>query len=125
MRERRYLINTHIFIWSLDRDRRLPKECLPLVEDGSLCYVSLVSLWEIAIKKSIGKLRMRDDLVDILRDGDIEILPISIDHVAKYEAPPHHHRDPFDRMLIAQAMSENLQVLTADRNFALYDISIV
>jgi PIN domain nuclease of toxin-antitoxin system len=124
MSGRRYLVDTHILIWALEQDPRVPDRYLALLADGSSCYVSMVTLWEIAIKKSIGKLKIRDDLIDVLQDGDIEILPLNLSHIATYETLPHHHRDPFDRMLIAQAMSEKFQILTTDRNFPLYDVAV-
>lgn len=124
MSGRLYLLDTHIVIWAVGQKEKIPQRYLPFLERENLCTVSIVSIWEIAIKKSLGKLQIEDDLGILLLRAGIEILPVTLSHIAVYEALPHHHRDPFDRMLIAQAMSENLQVLTVDSNFPLYDITI-
>ena len=124
MSERRFLVDTHILIWAMEGDAKLTEKYRQIVADGSLIYVSIVSLWEIAIKTSIGKLEIRADIIETLREYDIEILQMTISHVEAVRTLPHHHRHPFDRMLIAQAMTENLSLLTVDRHFALYDVTI-
>lgn len=124
MSDRRFLVDTHILIWAMDGDAKLPEQYRQIVADGSLTYVSIVSLWEIAIKTSIGKLEIQADLIETLREYNIEILPMTISHIEAIRTLPHHHRDPFDRMLIAQAMTENLTLLTVDRHFALYGVAI-
>lgn len=124
MTSRRFLLDTHVLIWALNGDTRLLDTHARLIENGSNCYVSIASLWEIAIKQSLGKLDVRDDIVGALFEADIELLPISISAVHAVRTLPHHHRDPFDRMLIAQAMTENLAMLTVDRHFALYGIAL-
>ena len=124
MSERRFLVDTHILIWAMDGDTKFPERYRQIVADGSLIYVSIVSLWEIAIKTSIGKLEIQADVAETLRDYNIEILQMTTSHIEAVRALPHHHRDPFDRMLIAQAMIENLSLLTVDRHFALYDVAI-
>jgi PIN domain nuclease of toxin-antitoxin system len=89
-------------------------------------YVSLVSLWEIAIKRSTGKLSMPDAvIVATLDDLAADELPIARRHVLAVADLPFHHRDPFDRLLIAQAKAEGLIVVTSDRHFAAYDVSIL
>jgi PIN domain nuclease of toxin-antitoxin system len=124
MSVRRYLVDTHIVIWAMEGNERLSEKYREIVANGSSLYVSIISLWEIAIKTSIKKLEIRADVAEVLRDYNIEILPITVAHVNTFMMLPHHHRDPFDRMLIAQAMSEKLQILTVDRNFPLYDIVV-
>jgi len=124
MSGRRFLVDTHILIWALDGDAKRPEQYRQIVADGSLIYVSIVSLWEIAIKTSIGKLEIQADLTETLQQYSIEILQMTISHIEAIRTLPHHHRDPFDRMLIAQAMTENLSLLTVDRHFALYDVAI-
>lgn len=124
MSERRYLLDTHILIWAVDRTEKIPEHYRALLAKEELCVVSIVSIWEIAIKKALGKLQISDQLATYAQRTGVEILPVNLAHIAKLESLPHHHRDPFDRMLIAQAMSQNLQMLTADRNFQLYDVVI-
>jgi PIN domain nuclease of toxin-antitoxin system len=124
MTSRVFLLDTHIVIWALNGDARLPAKYIRIIEDGSKCYVSIASLWEIAIKQSLGKLDVRDDIVNALEEGNIELLPVSTAAIRTIRTLPHHHRDPFDRMLIAQAIAENLSLLTVDRHFALYGVTI-
>jgi PIN domain nuclease of toxin-antitoxin system len=88
-------------------------------------FVSVVTLWEIAIKASLGKIRMPGDLLQIIRQSDVELLPVMPAHAMHTASLSLHHRDPFDRMLIAQAQVEGLSILTADRQFAAYGIEII
>ena len=119
-----YLVDTHILLWDLAADERLSRRHLALMRDAKPKFVSIVSMWEIAIKAALGKLRMSDDFIVIIREAGIEILPIRAEHTFAVRDLPHHHRDPFDRMLIAQARVEGLTMLTADRAFSAYDIEI-
>lgn len=92
-------------------------------------YLSIVSLWEMQIKIQLGKLRLNQRLSETIeiqqRDNNINILPISIDHVCLLEQLPNHHRDPFDRMLIVQAQHEKLMFVTNDEKIRQYDISLL
>lgn len=119
------LIDTHTFLWALLHDHRLSAKAKAtlLSEEHELIF-SLVSLWEIAIKIKTGKLNTIGSSVAYIRDEmdnySMELLPIRYEHVLHLEALPHHHSDPFDRLLIAQALSEVLPILTADRAFRQY-----
>ena len=124
MSDRRYLLDTHIIIWAIDQTHRLPKGYPQLLQREDQCVVSVISLWEIAIKKSLGKLEVRDDLAEYLLRTGVSLLHVELPHINALHDLPHHHRDPFDRMLIAQAATEKLTLLTADRHFALYDVAI-
>jgi PIN domain nuclease of toxin-antitoxin system len=124
MNGRKYLLDTHIIIWAVDQTDKLSEAYRQLLEQEDQCVVSIASLWEIAIKKSLGKLEVRDDLADFLRRTGVAILPVELPHIEAVRTLPHHHRDPFDRMLIAQAIAENLSLLTVDRHFALYGVTI-
>jgi PIN domain nuclease of toxin-antitoxin system len=95
-----------------------------LEDDHHEKYFSIASLWEIAIKTSIGKLTVRYPL-DRIVPGDFKILPISLPQLLVYQQLPMHHRDPFDRILIAQAQTEGLTLLTHDPNFPLYDVALL
>jgi PIN domain nuclease of toxin-antitoxin system len=89
--------------------------------------VSIASLWEISIKASIGKLELRIELTqltDFLTDNKIDLLPIRIEHLEKLQNLPFHHRDPFDRLLIAQALTENLTLISRDSLFSLYNVPL-
>lgn len=124
MNGRKYLLDTHVIIWAVDQTDKLSEQYRQLLEHEDQCVVSIASLWEIAIKKSLGKLEVRDDLAVFLQRTGVSILQVELPHIETIRTLPHHHRDPFDRMLIAQAMTENLSLLTVDRHFALYGVTI-
>ena len=115
------LLDTHIFIWWLNNDVRLSKKARLLIRDSEEIYVSSASIWEAAIKIQLGKLKVHIDLLvnSIASEGFIE-LPVSAVHAAAILTLPLHHRDPFDRILIAQAVSEPLRFLTADQTLQVY-----
>ena len=111
----RLLLDTHIFLWYLAASRKLPKSVLNRIEVADVVFISAASIWEAGIKIKQGRLEANvDGLYEgIAASGFIE-LPISATHSILAANLPEHHRDPFDRMLIAQAMSEPLKLLTAD-----------
>jgi PIN domain nuclease of toxin-antitoxin system len=117
----RLLLDTHIYLWCTNNDRKLSKKARVLIQDADEIYVSSASIWEAAIKNKLGKLKVDiDDLVSaIVASGFLE-LPITAKHAAAVNKLPSHHRDPFDRILIAQAMSEPLKLLTADEMLRSY-----
>jgi len=119
------LLDTHIIIWHLTNDPRLSAQNSLLLEDPAVeKVVSMVSLWEIAIKVNIGKLRLHVGLDEII-PPDTTLLDLTLSHTLQYQSLPLHHRDPFDRMLIAQAQAENLSVMTDDPNFPRYALNVV
>lgn len=97
---------------------------MQILASDSLVYASVVSIWEISIKVGLGKLSTVDNITENLVRTGFTLLSIEPRHAEAVRHLPHHHRDPLDRMLIAQAMSGNLQMLTTDRNFPLYDITV-
>jgi len=111
----RLLLDTHIFLWYLAASRKLTKSVLTRIEMADVVFVSAASIWEAGIKIKQGRLEADiDDLyVGIASSGFVE-LPMSAKHSVMAANLPEHHRDPFDRMMIAQAMSEPLKLLTAD-----------
>ena len=124
------LVDTHTFIWALLHDHRLTLQAKTILrsEEHELIF-SLVSLWEMAIKIKTGKLNTIGSSVAYIRDEmneyGMELLPIRYEHILHLEALPHHHSDPFDRLLIAQALMEGLPILTADRAFRKYGVRTV
>ncbi len=123
----RILIDTHIFIWAdLSPEKISASARRHLSDPQNTLTLSTASLWEMQIKLAIGKLTLRLPLADLVREqqqnNGFEILPITLEHVVSLENLPFHHKDPFDRLLIAQAQSENLPILTADSVFDLYPI---
>ncbi len=120
-----YLLDTHTLIWYLTSDAQLSKKALNAITSLSDVYISSVSLWEIAIKKSINKLDVDVDLVDIVIEcnkQDINILQLELPHYENVQKLPFFHKDPFDRMIIAQAQAENLIVITRDEKIPLYNV---
>ena len=103
-----YLLDTHTLIWLLEGNENLSKEARTVIEDSqNLCFISSASLWEMAIKVSISKLEMKipyKDLAILIWENGIEILPIEFEHYLELLHLPFHHKDPFDRLIIAQAI---------------------
>lgn len=123
----RLLLDTHIVLWAATGDERLGKTVLSALADpDNERIVSHASLWEIAIKRSVGKLIVSEaDIDQALADMATDELPIARRHILATAALPPHHRDPFDRLLIVQAQCEGLTLVTADRQFKAYAIPIL
>lgn len=121
------LLDTHTFLWFLEDSARLSSTAKALIEDGSHeVFVSAGSLWEMAIKISLGKLTIGQPfetfIPEQLAANDIAILPIAVEHTAALITLPFHHRDPFDRLLIAQSLVSNAPIVGADTAFDAYGI---
>lgn len=117
----RVLLDTSLFIWSITNSPRLGADARKLIADASCAYVSAASIWEIAIKRGLGKLNAdMGDLVGAIEASGFVALPISVQHAVALEQLPGHHRDPFDRLLIAQAITEPLRLLTSDAMLVRY-----
>jgi PIN domain nuclease of toxin-antitoxin system len=124
------LVDTHTFLWALLHDHRLSAKAKQVLRsDEHELVFSLVSLWEIAIKMKKGKLNAIGSSVAYIRDEmnaySMELLPLRYEHVLQLEALPAHHSDPFDRLLIAQAIHESLPILTHDEAFARYPVKVI
>jgi PIN domain nuclease of toxin-antitoxin system len=120
----RFLLDTHVLLWRLEDPRQLSKAARKVIRDGSnLVYISAAVAWEIAIKKAIGKLDAPDDLEDVMEANRFLPLPITISHALAVKSLPGHHRDPFDRILIAQALHEGLCLVTRDSEIARYPVA--
>jgi PIN domain nuclease of toxin-antitoxin system len=119
----RILLDTNIFLWAILDDAKLTKDTRAVITHAAAVYVSSASIWEIAIKKSLGKIEISDDLSSleeiIPASGFLE-LPITSQHAASVSVLKQIHKDPFDRLLIAQAQCEPLIFLTADRLLEAY-----
>jgi PIN domain nuclease of toxin-antitoxin system len=122
----KYLLDTHTFIWWHDNPDLLSEKVLRICEDvNNELFLSLVSIWEIQIKLQLNKLKLVNSLAAMLeteKNNAIEILPISLKAVMGLEGMPLHHKDPFDRLLIAQAVADDLVLLSIDENFANYPV---
>ena len=119
-----YLLDTHTLLWFLQDDPQLPEKVGNEITDiENNCYVSIASLWEIAIKTNLGKLTIKFPFIKFasyLADNEIEVLQIGFDHLIQVATLDLHHRDPFDRIIIAQGLVENLTIITKDENFPSY-----
>ncbi|MGB0505099.1 MAG: type II toxin-antitoxin system VapC family toxin [Pikeienuella sp.] len=119
-----YLADTHILIWSWHAPDRLSPEYTRILNSDAKVMLSIASIWEISIKSSVGKLTIREDVArNAVRTG-YTILPISVEHAESVARLPLHHRDPFDRMLVAQARCDGLALMTADDAIRAYDVKI-
>lgn len=115
------LLDTHLLLWWMASDPSLSNQARALIADpANTIFVSAVSLWEIWLKASIGKLRIAPEFEERLSTESFESLPLTAKHVRQIASLAWHHRDPFDRMLVAQALADNMTLLSADRAIALY-----
>jgi PIN domain nuclease of toxin-antitoxin system len=122
----RLLLDTHVFLWWLVDDPRLGPEAREVIADpDNTVFVSAASGWEIGIKRALGKLDAPGDLEREVERSGFAHLPVTFFHGEQAGALPPHHRDPFDRMLVAQAQAEGLLVLTADNHFRMYGIRVL
>jgi PIN domain nuclease of toxin-antitoxin system len=120
---KRMLLDTHVLLWWLADDDALGSKARKAIADANNeVYVSAVSIWEIAIKKTLGKLQAPDGIVAVIEDEPFLGLPVSLHHAEQVENLPDIHRDPFDRMLIAQAQSEGLVIVTSDEQIPRYGV---
>lgn len=123
----KYLLDTHSLIWFIGGDSQLSTDARRLMDDeANQLYVSIASLWEMAIKFSTGKLNLGKPYADLfpeqLEINSIEILGITVDHLQITATLPFHHRDPFDRLLISQSLADALPIISVDSIFDNYDV---
>lgn len=122
----RLLLDTHILLWWLSDDPLLPSAARGAISSpGNEVMVSAAAIWEIAIKKAIGRLDAPDDLLEVLTTSDFETLEITASHALLAGGLAPHHSDPFDRMMIAQARAENLTLVSIDERFPQYDVELL
>lgn len=123
------LLDTHAFVWFINGDDQLTSTNVDLIKDlENECYLSIASLWEIAIKHSLNRLALDggfDRIQEFLVANEIELLPISFVHTQQLLRLEYHHRDPFDRMIISQSLSEQIPVLTKDEHFKQYPLTVI
>jgi PIN domain nuclease of toxin-antitoxin system len=124
------LLDTHAFLWWVRDDQRLSARAREILDDtGNELLFSVASGWEIAIKARLGKLRASEDLGAYLstqlRDNAMRVLPIYLSHAVRVADLPIHHHDPFDRLLVAQAMVEELPLLSRDPIVSLYPVEVI
>lgn len=116
------LLDTHTLLWFLEEDPRLSQETLDALQRAAVVYISAVSIWEIAIKQAKGHLRMPPGYMEYIRQAGFTELPLHFAHADALKALPPIHKDPFDRMLIAQARYESLTIVTRDAHMLNYPV---
>jgi len=120
----RLLLDTNALIWTLANPKRLADHAADQIRDESnTVFVSVVSTWEIGVKRAKGKLELPDNLESMLSEKKFDPLPVTQRHALAIEALPHQHHDPFDRMLVAQAQVEGLTIVTSDRTMRRYPVA--
>jgi len=122
------LIDTHVLLWGLQDEAKLSRRVQALLPAADV-WISVASLWEIIAKIQVGKLTLPtpvgEYLTTKLTANGVSVLPIRFDHVMRLESLPLHHRDPFDRILIAQSLSESLALVSADPQFERYSVELI
>lgn len=123
------LVDTHAMIWFITNDGSLPLKIKSLIKDAkNKCYVSIASYWEIGIKYSLGRIYLESDLeriFQIIEESGFVLLPVTPEHILENTKLDFHHRNPFDRIIIAQAIKENLSVITKDEQFRNYPAKVI
>jgi PIN domain nuclease of toxin-antitoxin system len=124
------LLDTHIFIWWADHPEKLSHTALSVLQDESNeLLLSVASVWEMQIKIQLGRLKLSLPLRELIKTqqetNDITISPVTLTHVLALEALPFHHKDPFDRLLIAQSIEEDLTLVSVDSQFSAYSIKLL
>jgi PIN domain nuclease of toxin-antitoxin system len=123
------LLDSHAFLWAISSHAKVSPRVRQIFTGPHDLLLSVVSMWEILIKTQIGKLRLPsaagEYLLKQMARNHIEALPVNLDHVLRVESLPAHHRDPFDRLLIAQSLEEALPIVTADPVFSLYPVTTI
>ena len=119
------LLDTHVVLWWRLDSRRLRAEARRAIESADRVVVSAVSAWEIAIKVGLGRLDLKDPLALMIEQSGFDQLPLTFQHAERVQTLPHHHGDPFDRMLVAQAQVEHLTLVSHDRTLASYAVPVI
>ena len=121
------ILDTHTFLWFVNDSPELSNSAAELIESDVDLWISIASLWEISIKVNLNKLDLPDEFDRFIPHqiaiNGIEILPINLQHLIALTKLPLHHRDPFDRILIAQAIAENVPIISIDKKFDLYGVN--
>jgi PIN domain nuclease of toxin-antitoxin system len=118
----RLLLDTHIVLWWLTADQRLPESVCQLMEASPNLQISSASIWEMSIKQASGKLQAPDNIADLLLGMNFKELPIRFRHAQHVRTLPPIHQDPFDRILIAQALCDNFKIITKDPRMRQYPV---
>ena|SRR3990167_614209 len=121
-----YLLDTHVLLWWLSGENKIHKKALAIISNvDNLIFVSAATIWEISIKKSLGKLRVSDNIKDAIESSSFQYLSVTAEHAFCVERLSRIHNDPFDRLLIAQCIVDDLTFITADKIVAKYGIECI
>ena len=126
----KYLLDTHAFLWLNDESERLTQTVKELCSSGEHeFYLSMASAWEMQIKHQLGKLSLAMPIAELVikntQENNIQLLPIDLSHINYLEQLPSHHKDPFDRIIIAQVIIEGMSIISIDNAFVDYPVNIV
>ncbi len=125
----KYLFDTHVFIWYALGDERLSPRAKDLIDSRHDRFISMANIWEIAIKVNIGHLEFKEPFEKVLTDqfriNDYKLLNIKLQHLFKLSSLPLHHRDPFDRLIISQALIEKIPIVSVDKKFDDYGVDTI
>lgn len=119
------LLDTHVILWWQRDDRRLGRAARRAIAEADVVWVSAVSGWEVAIKTGLGRLRLDEPFSALLAADDFTELPMTLAHASRLQGLPAHHSDPFDRMLVAQAITERAVIVSHDRTFEPYGVPML
>ena len=121
-----FLIDTQVFIWWMEENKKLPTDIKSIIDDPlNNIFISVATPWEIVIKIKSRKLKVPKNFAEFIMNGVFKVLPIQINHVIGVRKLPLYHKDPFDRMLIAQAKVENLTLITSDEKILKYKVDVL
>lgn len=122
----RYLLDTHVFLWWLNDDKKLKVPLREIIRDSSnSIFVSVISAWEISIKMKAKKFKLKTTFEKVFDKFQFELLDVNLSHVFRHHKLPVFHKDPFDRMLIAQAFAEKAILITGDSKFKKYKVPLL
>jgi PIN domain nuclease of toxin-antitoxin system len=120
----RLLLDSHVILWAMAKPERLPASVVAAMGDPDVSvHLSVASVWELALKQSIG--RLDEDVWAAVDASPFRLLPVTVDHIRRLSTLPMHHRDPFDRIIVAQALAEDMSLATADRAIRAYGVPVL
>lgn len=123
MEKSNFILDTHVFIWAMEGNKRLPADIKNKISDPkNIVFISVATIWEIVIKRKLGKMKIKFDLESSAKTAGVGIIPIQTAHVLYTEKLPFYHKDPFDRIIIAQSNVENLILITHDEDILKYKV---